>query len=144
MLWILGFYYNFVRKKVYFWCKVRFFYFFKFVLIVVMFFLSLYYFSKFFSLLIFYLEVVFLSWEKNFIFRVYKCFILFVLVFFNWLNYMGYNVVCSKRFFCWFFFRLYMDIGCSGLGGYLLFGWFWRVLFIFVGFSWKVVFENLD
>ena len=54
-LWIPGFLYNFVRKK------VRSFYSPKLVLIVVTFSLSLHYFSKFFSSLIFLAEVVLLS-----------------------------------------------------------------------------------
>lgn len=125
-LWIPGFLYNFVRKKVYFWCKVRSFYSPKLVLIVVTFSVSLHYFSKFFSSLIFHAEVVLLSWEKNSIPRVHKRFTPSVLVFFNRSNYMGHNVACSKRLSCRPLSRLHTDTGCSGLGGHLLFGWPWR------------------
>lgn len=125
-LWIPGFHYNFVRKKVYFWCKVRSFYSPKLVLIVVTFSVSLHYFSKFFSSLIFHAEVVLLIWEKNSIPRVHKRFTPSVLVFFNRSNYMGHNVACSKRLSCRPLSRLHTDTGCSGLGGHLLFGWPWR------------------
>lgn len=125
-LWIPGFLYNFVRKKVYFWCKVRSFYSPKLVLIVVTFSVSLHYFSKFFSSLIFHAEVVLLSWEKNSIPRVHKRFTPSVLVFFNRSNYMSHNVACSKRLSCRPLSRLHTDTGCSGLGGHLLFGWPWR------------------
>lgn len=121
-----GFLYNFVRKKVYFWCKVRSFYSPKLVLIVVTFSLSLHYFSKFFSSLIFHAEVVLLSWEKNSIPRVHKRFTPSLLVFFNRSNYMGHNVACSKRLSCRPLSRLHADTGCGGLGGHLLFGWPWR------------------
>lgn len=138
------FFYNFVRKKVYFWCKVRSFYSPKLVLIVVTFSLSLHYFSKFFSSLIFHAEVVLLSWEKNSIPRVHKRFNPSVLVFFNRSTIWATTSHAARGSLVGPFPDCTRILDAAGWaatcysvdpGGALL---------ISVGFSRKVAFENSD